>query len=427
MYIPILRAPLIIATLAMLGTPVLAQSDSPTDEEMAQIVKNYADIGLAAFKDSADSAISLRTAIEDLLNNPSQDTLTAARDAWRAARIPFEQAEVLVLSAPGAAEWVDRVNAWPIKASFIDYADGQSVAPSDSIIGSDSMTIDGVQVDTSRISPELISGTLQHAGGDPSNIASGFHVIEFLLWGEDISGPEEKDVDAGAGQRPFTDFDLENCTGGNCARRGEYLYAAVNLLIDDLNEMVGDWQVTGQARRSLIADPETGVNRILQAMANLAYGDLAGTRLQKALLLHDPSAEIDQFSNASHVSYLLNARGLAVVYFGEYFTLGNDLIKGTSIADVLERIDPDLDNRFRTSLGLAMARMRMVVDYARDKEAFDLMIGKDNERGNGLLEAAISSLVEQKDMILTLADRLGIGPLQVDTSPALDNPDSIGR
>ena len=422
-----MRPALNVAFALVVGNPVFAQASPISRDEMTAIVRNLVDIGQAALKDSAASAQDLRTAVEELLNNPSDETLAAAREAWRSARIPFEQGEVFLLSSPLSREWMDQVNAWPVNPSFIDYVDDQTMAPQGSIIGSESMKVNGTEVDVSRISPHLIAQSLHHADNDPANIASGYHVIEFLLWGQDSSGPDEKGVDEGAGQRPFTDFDLENCTGGNCARRGEYLYASVNLLIDDLNEMAADWQVTGRVRRQLIGDPKVGLNRILQAMGDLSYSFLAGDRLQKTLLLHDPGMEVDQFSNLSHVTYLLNARGLAIVYFGEYSSMERKLIQGPSIADIMEKTNAAFDEEFRSALGMSMARIRMMMNFARDEEAFDLMIGAGNERGNGLVQAAIHSLAAQKGLFEKMADELGVGPIRIAPSPALDDPASIVR
>ena len=60
-------------------------------------------------------------------------------------------------------------------------------------------------------------------------MATGYHAIEFLLWGQDLNG-----TGPGAGTRPATDYSRTNCTHGNCDRRAQYLAAARELLVDDL-------------------------------------------------------------------------------------------------------------------------------------------------------------------------------------------------
>ena len=81
------------------------------------------------------------------------------------------------------------------------------------------------------ITPALLEGTLHEADGVESNVATGYHAIEFLLWGQDLNGHGD-----GAGNRPASDFATgAACTGGNCDRRGAYLRAATELLVSHLD------------------------------------------------------------------------------------------------------------------------------------------------------------------------------------------------
>src|SRR5690606_25775652 len=133
-------------------------------------------------------------------------------------------------------DWEGRVNAWPLDEGLIDYVDASYGAESDentlyvaNVIANPSIEINGEKVDASALTPEFLSATLQEAGEVEANVATGYHAIEFLLWGQDLNGTE-----AGAGNRPYTDFDTANCTGGHCDRRGQYLAAASDLLVADL-------------------------------------------------------------------------------------------------------------------------------------------------------------------------------------------------
>ncbi|WP_306765530.1 imelysin family protein, partial [Vibrio parahaemolyticus] len=82
------------------------------------------------------------------------------------------------------------------------------------------------KLDVANITPELLA-SLNEVGGSEANVATGYHAIEFLLWGQDLNG-----TNAGAGQRAYTDFVVgSGCTNGLCDRRGEDLKAAADLLI----------------------------------------------------------------------------------------------------------------------------------------------------------------------------------------------------
>ncbi len=415
---------MLLAVVTGLLVPVsaaLAQSHTSAGQETAvsfsDVMENYADIGLASYQDSLNAAEEMRTAIEHLLNNPDEEALEQAREAWRTARIPYEQSEVFAQGNPVVMEWVDRVNAWPIDESFIDYTAAGDTGPN--IVNSTSLLVDGVQVDISELTPEVITQALQHANGQARSIASGYHVIEFLLWGEDTSGPEEKGVEEGAGQRPASDFDLENCTNDNCDRRGEYLYSVVNLLIEDLQEMVGKWGVTGEARRALLADSDRGMSMMLSGLGSLTLGELAGNRLMASLRSGQPDSEQDRFSNNTHISYLFNARGVVGVYFGEYYSMDAKLTSGASLADLVKAADPALDEEFRSRLGVTLARMRQMVDHARDKEAYDLMIAPGNEQGNALISSAVDALQDQAETLRRIADLLELEGVEFSSSPAL--------
>ena len=393
-----------VGLIGLFGAILMFGNMSSKAQEVSvdAVIETYANIGQATFKDALGTAELLRTAIEDMLNNPSEETLNAAREAWQAARSPFEQGELFAYTNPLILQWTGRVNAWPVNVDYLERISSTS----------DSST-------NQNITPARIA-QLNRAGGDPELVASGYHAIEYLLWGRDDSGAEEKGVEEGAGKRPATDYDLENCTHQDCALRGEYLYASVNLLIDDLNEMVGYWSVTGEIRRALLADPDLGLAMMIKGMGSLTYGELAGMRLLNSVQSHDPMLEQDAFSNNSHVAYLLNIRGIVAVYFGEYFSSDRELTTGVALSDLMEQTDPELDEEFRTALGLSLARMRLMIEYARDEEAYDLMIAKDNEEGNSRIYAVIDALVSQMDILKRIPEALNLKPQEYFNSQTLD-------
>ena len=384
--------------VALAGAPANAQDNGAgPNYDMAQVIETYVNIGFASYNDAVHTAELLRTAIEDLLNNPTEENLDLARQAWQTARLPYEQSDIFVHVSPTVADWTDRVNAWPVNVDYID-------------------TISTRQ----NVTPQIIANEFHHAGGNADNVASGYHVIEYLLWGRDTSGNEIKGVKEGAGQRPATDYSLENCSLEGCAQRGEYLYAAANLLIDDLDEMASRWSVTGDVRRALIANPAEGVAMLIEGLGSAAYGDLAGRRLLRAVQSHDPNLELDPFSNNSHITYLFNTRGMVSIYFGEFFSSENKLTTGISLADLVAQTDPDLDEEFRVALGETMARTRLMIEHARDDEAFDVMISQDNEEGNNLIFATIDALVDQTEILGRMFAALDLPPRTFVGDAALD-------
>lgn len=228
-----------VAAAAVLTAAIFVLPAKAADADPNAVLTTYADIALAKYEDSLTTAKLLDQAVDALIAKPSADTLNAARAAWKAARPPYQQSEVYRFGNTIVDDWEGRVNSWPLDEGLIDYVAKGYGTQSDenalytaNVIANPSIAINGQPVDASKITPELLSGTLQEAEDNEANVATGYHAIEFLLWGQDLHG-----TGAGAGERPYTDYDPGNCTGrSNCDRRAQYLKAAADLLVSDLEE-----------------------------------------------------------------------------------------------------------------------------------------------------------------------------------------------
>src|SRR5688500_13052663 len=204
----------------------------PADDPRRPIVANYADIVLATSEDCLATLKSLDAAVDALIANPSEATLATARERWKAARIPYSRSEAFRFYAgpidrEGGPE--GQINGWPLDENHIDAVviEKYGAAPGLNIIGNPERF--------PTITPELIAE--QNEAGGEKNIASGYHAIEFLLWGQDFNTPPES-----AGQRSFLDYVSNGDVGSVNARRGAYLKAAMTLLIRDVESVAGEWR-----------------------------------------------------------------------------------------------------------------------------------------------------------------------------------------
>ena len=177
------------------------------------VIDTYANIALATFEDSLTEAEVLHTSIETLIATPTETNLNAAKLAWLASRVPYQQSEAYRFGNPVVDAWEGKVNAWPLDEGLIDYVDVSYGTASDdndlylaNVINSEEININGSMVDVTNITPDLIANTLHEADEVESNVASGYHAIEFLLWGQDLNG-----TNPGAGARPATDYDVNDC------------------------------------------------------------------------------------------------------------------------------------------------------------------------------------------------------------------------
>jgi len=392
------------------------------------VLTTYADIAQAGYEDSLATARQLDAAIDALLAGPSDETLAAAKEAWLAARVPYQQTEVYRFGNAVVDDWEGRVNAWPLDEGLIDYVDAGYGTESDendlyvaNVVANPTMMIGGEAVDLSEITPAVLAGTLHEANAIEANVATGYHAIEFLLWGQDLNG-----TDAGAGARPYTDFDTANCTNGNCERRAEYLEAASTLLVSDLEEMVANWAAEGAARTELLeGDAVNGLATILTGMGSLSYGELAGERMKLGLLLHDPEEEHDCFSDNTHNSHYYDALGIRNVYLGKYERVDGGEVSGAGISELVKAKAPDVDAELREKLAATMEAMEAMKARAEGGEAYDQMIGEGNDEGNAVVQAAIDALVAQTQVIERAVAALDLDRIAFEGSDSLDSPDAV--
>jgi len=412
-----------ISTLALsIGMAAMGAGFANAAEPGADaILKTYADIGLATFEDALSTARALDAATDALIANPSEETLAAAREAWKASRPSYQQTEAYRFGNPIVDEWEGRVNAWPLDEGLIDYVDASYGAESDenglytaNIIANSRITIDGTEVDAAEITPAFLQDTLQEAGGIEANVSTGYHAIEFLLWGQDLHGTE-----AGAGERPFTDYS----TDANAKRRGQYLDAATDLLVTDLEEMVANWQDGGAARAAL---PEQGLATILTGMGSLSFGELAGERMKLGLLLHDPEEEHDCFSDNTYISHLNDAIGIQNVYLGKYTRVDGSVVEGASISELIAARDAALDTEIKALLADTVAKMEAMKTRGDTVEKYDQMIAEGNAEGNAVVQAAIDGLIAQTRGVERAVALLELGDaVTIEQSDSLTNPDAV--
>ncbi len=413
------------ATAALLLCTALTTPAFAADP--ADVVATYADIAAAAYGDSLTTAQALQSAVATLIATPSESTLTAARSAWLAARVPYQQTEVFRFGNPIVDDWEGKVNAWPLDEGLIDYvATGYGLNEENTlsqlnIIATPKFTLSGSDIDATTITPALIADTLHEADGIEANVASGYHAIEFLLWGQDLNGAEP-----GAGNRPYTDFlQGEGCTGGNCDRRAAYLAAATDLLVSDLEYMAAAWAPGGEGRATVTADPQAGLLAMLTGMGSLSYGEQAGERMKLGLMLNDPEEEHDCFSDNTHNSHFYDGLGIRNVYLGSYTRVDGSIVSGPALADLVAAADPIVDARLQTELNASVAALQAIKSAAEGGLAYDQMLAPGNTEGEALITAAIDALVTQTASIDRAVTALGLSQISFEGSDSLDNPGAV--
>lgn len=395
----------------------------------AAVLKTYGDIAQAVYEDSLISARSLQKAISAFIAAPSEASLKAAREAWIASRVPYMQSEVFRFGNPVVDDWEGRVNAWPLDEGLIDYVDvdrygeesDENPLYTANVIANQQIKFGGKVLDAARIDWKLLR-KLHEVGGVEANVATGYHAIEFLLWGQDLNGTRP-----GAGNRPWTDYAKQGCTNGNCDRRAQYLAVATQMLVDDLAWMARQWQADGAARKAMTDKGlDAGIGAILTGLGSLSYGELAGERMKLGLLLHDPEEEHDCFSDNTHNAHYYDVLGMLNVYGGEYKRSNGSMVKGQGLTHLVRAAAPELDTEMRAKLKATIDAFSAIKQRAESKEAYDQMIGEGNAEGNALIQAGIDRLTDQTKTLERVVAALKL-KATFEGSDSLDAPDKVGK
>ncbi|WP_158972050.1 imelysin family protein [Chachezhania sediminis] len=411
----------VVAALVSGGSAWAADAVEPAD-----VIATYADIAQAGYEDSLSTARVLKDAVAALVADPSEATLAAARAAWKSARVPYQQTEAFRFGNPTVDDWEGKVNAWPLDEGLIDYVDaglgGNDENPyaQINIIANPTVELSGKVLDATEINADLIE-SLHEIDGIEANVATGYHAIEFLLWGQDLNG-----TGPGAGERPATDFDTANCTGGNCDRRVAYLVAATDLLVSDLEEAVANWSEGGQGRADVSADPANGLVMAFTGLGSLSYGEQAGERMKLGVLLHDPEEEHDCFSDNTHNSHYYDGLGMWNVYNGRYVRIDGSVVEGPSLKDIVAERDPALAAALSGALDHTMMSLGAIKTTAEaGVMSYDQMLGSGNAAGELLLMTAIDALVAQTREIERAIEVVGLEGVTIEGSDSLDNESAV--
>jgi len=374
---------LFLALAAALGShPALS-----AELDVTPAVKHYANLVHANYEDTLNAAKLLQSAISAFLTSPNSATQQAAQQAWRNAREFYGTTEAFRFYG-GPIDDEDgpegRLNAWPMDESFVD-----SIAE-----GSTSGLINDR---TFAITKEAISG--QNERGGEENIATGYHAIEFLLWGQDLS-------ESGPGNRAFSDF--VDGKAPNADRRRQYLSVVTELLIDDLNSLVTAWRPGSKLnyRARFEGEGNESLRKIFVAMGSLSRGELAGERLEVALNSQDQEDEHSCFSDNTHRDAALNAIGIENVWLGRYKRADGSLLQGPAPRDLVAAKDAALAARTSAQIANSVAKAN-AIQAPFDRE----IVGAKDAPGRQRIQATVNSLVQQSKDLVAAANAVGISKL----------------
>jgi putative iron-regulated protein len=387
---------MLVGTLAVVGLTACGDSDgddAADDSAVADAadhasipaaVATYADGVYASYVASVESATAMDAAIEAFVADPTDATMQSAKDAWLAARDDYGLTEAFrfyggpIDDEENGPEGL--INAWPMDEAYVDYVDG---VPEAGIVNDPTgyPTIDAALLES-----------LNESGGE-TNISTGWHAIEFLLWGQDLS-------EDGPGARPPSDY----VDAPTADRRGTYLTTASDLLLGHLQSLADAWDPStdGNYRTEFLAlDPEAAMTNILTGIGELSRGELAGERMNVAYSERSQEDEHSCFSDNTTSDLVANATGIEMVVNAGY----PGGVTGTSVLEVVAGVDPDLATQLGEEVSASVAAVSSI-PAPFDQHLRDGV--PDSDPGRMSILAGIEALEAQTPTIVSAAEALGL-------------------
>ena len=385
-------------------------SQKSTLAKVNPILDAYANIALANYGDTLKDAKSLKTAIDTFAKDPSEENLENTKKAWLKARESYGQTEAFRLSnGPIDAEdgWIadaygsleGQINAWPLDENMIDYTiDAKGEKTSGNIIDTEGSFNPGGEestaVDVTNITVDAIA-SLNENGGD-ANVASGYHAIEFLLWGQDqdYSNFLKDAITNGAlqaGNRPLSDFTSDK----NAKRRLAYLQVASEKIINDLELVSSAWEKNVDGTKGLYQaalknqlkgenaskniDSKEALKQIIAGLGVFIKSELANERIAVAVLTPSEEDEHSCFSDNTHRDIANNYLGfkniLTATYDGKKY--------GKSLLDAL---DKETKTRIEKQMASIEAKIKSINEVANTKEHFDYQIRDESPQSKVIVK-----------------------------------------
>ena len=367
----------LLEMIAALVTALALAAEVPA-ELRARVLADYASGAEQAYLASARSATTLLERVQALCQQPTESGLAAARQAWSRARTDYGRTEVYrygggpIDARAGGVETF--VNAWPVDEAFIEPADRPART--------------GIIADRVRY-PVLAAAVIREHNqrGGETNVCTGWHAIEFMLWGRDTSA-------TGPGDRPVGDFiDGE---APDADRRREFLVEITRGLRDDLVRVADRWHGEhGAWRAALVASPARGMRAMCIGPALLAGYEMSGERLAVALETSDQEEEQSCFSDSTDADFRADLDGIERV------------LRGSGASPGLLGLVRSVDEARATALEASLVAARSAVDAM--PHPFDAAIRAGEESPQRMsLVTAMHALERLSSEISAAARSMGI-------------------
>ena len=273
------------------------------------------DVITATYNELNEKALVLKTAVNALSTETTEANLAAAKTAWSATRAPWEESEGFLYGPVDIMAIDPAMDTWPVDVSSMN-----------AIINSNQ-----------AITPSLIA---------ENNEARGFHLIEFLLWGEDGNKTADQLTE----------------------RQLEYLVAAAADLQNNTQTLYNGWKADGGnfganfinagVSSNLYPSHKAALEEIIEGIITIS-DEVANGKIEDPLNSEGgtPNAQFEEsrFSNNSKLDFANNIRSVQHIYLGDF-----NGVSGAGLTDIVAPTNPTLDAEVKAKITAAITAIENI-------------------------------------------------------------------
>ena len=296
--------------LALLSVVIFSCGKSNTEPtiDYKNVLNNLGnDVILSTYAELDAKTQLLVTALTTLEKTPTAANLETARQAWRDARVPWEQSEGF-LFGPVDQQGIDpAIDSWPVNQPDLD-----------AVLASPN-TLTKAYIDG-------LDGTLK-----------GFHTIEYLIFGTN-------------GTKQFSSFN---------ARQFEYLRACAQSLAGATQQLYYAWKPdqknfinnvinAGVTGNTVYPSQKAALEEVINGLVTIA-DEVANGKINDPLSQQNVNLEESRFSTNSKKDFADNIRSIKNAYIGVYKNTS-----GVGISSIILAKNATLDTKVKQQIDEAI-------------------------------------------------------------------------
>jgi len=297
---------------------ILSSCGSDTDDsriaDYKDVLQNISnDVILPTYEDLYDKTQLLVNTLTILEQNVSQVNLDASKQAWRDARVPWEQSEGFLFGPVDQQGLDPAIDSWPVNETDLD-----AVLNSNAVLTKD--YVDG------------LDGTLK-----------GFHTLEYLIFGKEGN----KSI-ASFTQREFEY--LRACS--------QSLHGATKALFfawkPEQQKFIANVLKAGEPGNSVYPSQKSALQEIVTGMITIA-DEVANGKINEPFTTQNLTYEESRFSANSKKDFADNIQSIENAFLGVYKNAS-----GLGISKIIKEKNELLDVKFRQQLDDAIRAIESI-------------------------------------------------------------------